>query len=269
MIRKIEDELKKLGQSHVYHSVASHLLLTTVSKHLGTEDTGFWTSGRKELSMLVWYRILAALQSWVFFVMFAFHDVPPPNTIRQAGFFNSVPITSWMVPVLFSSQDAAFMTSENSFKFRSSTDYRTVFHFASSSFKMSFGPEKLQDHRPIWPAFVDCSERCNKLRFLEVLRRPCSDFHDRIMSVFNAVQSEGQEITNIQYWYSAVPDMHRDASRFSESLDDIIYCRWWNIQSHRNFTLRNIIFILLHNLLTILGQVTEPLPIFTSERLSL
>jgi len=38
---------KKLGQVHVSHCVASHLLLTIVCKHLGTEETSCRTFGRE------------------------------------------------------------------------------------------------------------------------------------------------------------------------------------------------------------------------------
>ena len=34
---------KELGQQHVYHCVKSPLLLTTLNKHLGTDDTNFWS----------------------------------------------------------------------------------------------------------------------------------------------------------------------------------------------------------------------------------
>lgn len=37
---------KKLGEGHLYHCVASPLLLTTAHKHLVTEETSYWTSGR-------------------------------------------------------------------------------------------------------------------------------------------------------------------------------------------------------------------------------
>jgi len=40
---------KKLGQGHVSHCAACRLLLTTVCKHLGTEETSCWTVGREML----------------------------------------------------------------------------------------------------------------------------------------------------------------------------------------------------------------------------
>lgn len=52
-------------------------------------------------------------------------------------------------------------------------------------------------HRPL-----TCICACRQW-FLEVLLNPCSDFHERIISVFNAMLYEGQKIIGALYWFSA------------------------------------------------------------------
>ncbi len=37
---------------------------------------------------------------------------------------------------------------------------------------------------------------------------------------------------------------------FSESFDDVMHCRWWDLQSLCNLTLRNVVFKVFHNLFT-------------------
>ncbi len=44
--------------------------------------------------------------------------------------------------------------------------------------------------------------------------------------------------------------MHRDFSSFSETFDDVMHCRWWDMQSLCNLTLRNVVFKVFHNLFT-------------------
>ncbi len=44
--------------------------------------------------------------------------------------------------------------------------------------------------------------------------------------------------------------MPRDFSSFSESFDDVLRCRWWDLQSFYNLTLRNIVFNVFQNLFT-------------------
>ncbi len=58
--------------------------------------------------------------------------------------------------------------------------------------------------------------------------------------------SKGPKITGIQYGFAALTLTHRDCSRFSETLDDIMHCRWWYLQTLCNFSLRNSFLILLH-----------------------
>ncbi len=70
--------------------------------------------------------------------------------------------------------------------------------------------------------------------------------------------------------YSALSLTHRDFSSFSECFDDVMHCRWWDLQSLCNLTLSNIVFLsITQNFLRTLSQIGELLPIFTSERLPL
>ncbi len=71
---------------------------------------------------------------------------------------------------------------------------------------------------------------------------PFSNVNDRIMSMSDAVSSEGLKTTSIQQRSSASSLTHRDFSSFSESFDDVMLCRWWDLQSLCNLTLRNVVF---------------------------
>ncbi len=51
------------------------------------------------------------------------------------------------------------------------------------------------------------------------------NFHYISIPVCDAVPSKGPNITGIQYGFPALTLTHRDCSRFSESLDDIMHCR--------------------------------------------
>ncbi len=84
----------------------------------------------------------------------------------------------------------------------------------------------------------------------------------RIMPMSDAVSSEGPKTMGIQQRSSALSLTHRDFSSFSESFDDVMHCRWWDLQSLCNLTYSTIF-------LRTLSQIGEPLPIFTSERLCL
>ncbi len=60
----------------------------------------------------------------------------------------------------------------------------------------------------------------------------------------------GPEDHGIQQRSSALFLTHRDFSSFSESFDDVMHCRWWDLQSLCNLMLRNIDFKVFHNLFT-------------------
>ncbi len=87
-------------------------------------------------------------------------------------------------------------------------------------------------------------------RFLEVFLGPFSNVNDRIMPMSDAVSSEGLKTTGIQQRSSALSLTHRDFSSFSESFDDVMHCRWWDLQSLCNLTLRNAVFKVFHNVFT-------------------
>ncbi len=53
---------------------------------------------------------------------------------------------------------------------------------------------------------------------------------------------QGLKTTVIQQRPSALSLTHRDFSSFSESFDDVMHCRLWNLQSLCNLTLRNVVF---------------------------
>ncbi len=86
--------------------------------------------------------------------------------------------------------------------------------------------------------------------FLEVFLGPFSYVNDRIMPLSDAVTSVGPKTTGIQQRSSAVSLTHRDFSSFSESFDDVMHCRLWNLQSLCKLTLRNIVFKVFHDLFT-------------------
>ncbi len=91
-------------------------------------------------------------------------------------------------------------------------------------------------HRNIWLPFctieiylasadgtADCVYR---QWFLEVFLGPFSNVNDKIMPMSDAVLSEGgPKTTGIQQRSSALSLTHRDFSSFSESFDDVMYCR--------------------------------------------
>ncbi len=98
---------------------------------------------------------------------------------------------------------------------------------------------------------MDCTANCvHRQWFLEVFLSPCSDFQYKIIPVFNAVLPEGRKSRSIPYLPLALSFVHRDFSRFSKSIDDIMYYRCWDIQSLHNFTLWNIFLKLFHNFST-------------------
>ncbi len=105
--------------------------------------------------------------------------------------------------------------------------------------------------------------------FLEVFLGPYINVNDRIMPMSDAVSSEGLKTTGIQQRSSALSLTHRDFSSFSESFDDFMHCRWWDLQSLCNLALRNAFFKYSTIFLSTLSQTGEPLPIFISERLCL
>ncbi len=135
-----------------------------------------------------------------------------------------------------------------------SSDHRTLFHFETVHFKWALAH---RTRRRFWPCFThgfllhdralvasadgtaDCVYR---QWFLEVFLGPFSNVNDRIMLMSDAVSSEGPKTKGIQQKSSALSLTHRDFSSFSYSFDDVMHCRWWDLQSLCNLTLRNVVF---------------------------
>ncbi len=99
-------------------------------------------------------------------------------------------------------------------------------------------------------ALVGTADCVYRQWFLEVFLGPFSNVNDRIMPMSDAVSSEGPKTTGIQQRSSALSLTHRDFSSFSESFDDVMHCRWWDLQSLCNLMLRNVVFKVFHNLFT-------------------
>ncbi len=55
--------------------------------------------------------------------------------------------------------------------------------------------------------------------------------NDRITPMSDTVSSEGPKTTSIQQRSSALSLTRRDFSSFYESFDDVMHCRWWDLQS--------------------------------------
>ncbi len=125
---------------------------------------------------------------------------------------------------------------------------------------MSLGPQDttaLLDHVHIWLPFcmielwlasVDGTADCvYRQWFLEVFLGLFSNVNNRIMPMSDAVSSEGPKTTGIQQRSSALSLTHRDFSSFPETFDDVMHCRWWDLQSLCNLKLRNVVFKIFHN----------------------
>ncbi len=130
---------------------------------------------------------------------------------------------------------------------------------------MSLGPQDttaLLDHVHIWLPFcmielylasADGTADCVYRQWiLEVFLGPFSNVNDRIMS-------ESLKTTGIQQRSSALSLTHRDFSSFSEYFDDVMHCRWWDLQSLCNLMLRNVVFKVFHNLFYTLFHRLESL----------
>ena len=129
--------------------------------------------------------------------------------------------TSWIISPLFRK---ASLNSISNFNL---SDHS--FHFCLSPFQSAV----VQRIRHIfWTMFIYsfffecciCGWRgelsSQTTHFFKVFQSPCSDFHDRIIPVFNAVPSESLK-KGIQYWFSAVSLVHR-MSPFAQNLLQIL-----------------------------------------------
>ncbi len=171
---------------------------------------------------------------------------PIPSEMQRL--LNWTLITCWKVSLLFSPEDTASVIWTR----------LTIEHF--STLKQSILNEP-------WPTGHDgvsgpCTHMASFLHdrdlvgicrwhgFLEVFLGLFSDVNDRIMPMSDAVSSEGPKTTGIQQRSSALSLTHRDFSSFSVSFDDVMHCRWWDLQSLCNLTLRNVDFKVFHNRFT-------------------
>ena len=59
------------------------------------------------------------------------------------------------------------------------------------------------------------------------------------LSSCSDIPPEDPKATTIQFWSSASSLAHRHSSWFSKSFDDIMYCRWLDLQGHCNFKSRS------------------------------
>ncbi len=139
---------------------------------------------------------------------------------------------------------------------------------------MSLGPQDttaLLDHVHIWLPFciielklasADGLADCVKQQwFLEVFLGRFSNVNDRIMLMSDAVSSEGPKTTGIQQRSSDLSLTHRDFSSFSESFDDVMHGRLWDLQSLCNLMLKNIVLKYSTIFLHTLSQIGEALPL--------
>ncbi len=97
---------------------------------------------------------------------------------------------------------------------------------------------------------LDSSDHRTLFHFETVYFKWALAHNERIMPMSDAVSSEGPKTTGIQQRSSALSLTHRDFSSFSDSFDDVMHCRWWDLQSLCNLTLRNVVFKVFHNLFT-------------------
>ncbi len=141
-----------------------------------------------------------------------------------------------------------------------SSDHRTLFHFETVHFKWALA---LRTRLCFWTMLTYASflhDRalvgicrwhsglCLPTVVSGSIPGPFSNVNDRIMPINDAVSSEGPKTTGIQQRSSALSLTHRDFSSFFESFDDFMHCRWWDLQSLCNLTLRNVVFKVFHNL---------------------
>ena len=167
-----------------------------------------------------------------------------PHNITDAGFWTLGLVTIWMVLFLFSPMDTMSVISKNNLKCGLVRPQHT-FPLCVSPSQMSSGPEKSAVFLDVVDiclslcmveselAFVDAATNCVYWQwFSKVFLSPCSILYTMMWvfnAVFNAVLPEGSKVTDIQCWFSALFLTCRDFSGFSESFNDIMDCRWWNL----------------------------------------
>lgn len=71
---------------------------------------------------------------------------------------------------------------------------------------------------------------CSQTLISGSVPKPMYWIHDRITPSLNAVAPEGPKIMDMHYWILVSSLVHRDFSELKGSFDDIMCCRWWDIQ---------------------------------------
>ncbi len=175
-----------------------------------------------------------------------------PHTIRDAGFWTECWWHTGRSPS-FLVQRTRRLWFPTSISNLDSSDHRTLFQFETNHFWTMFtygfllARLSFSWHLQMQICTVDCVYR---QWFLEVFLGPFSYVNDRIMPLSDAVTSVGPKTTGIQQRSLALSLTHRDFSSFSESFDDVMHCRLWNLQSLCKLTLRNIVFKVFQDLFT-------------------
>ncbi len=147
-----------------------------------------------------------------------------------------------------------------------SSDHRKCFHFKTVHFKWALAHRTRQRFWTMftfgflfaWQSFSCICRLYSGLCSPTVVfgSIPGPYVNDRIMPMSDAVSSKGPKTTGIQQRSSALSLTHRYFSSFSESFDDVMHCRWWDLQSLCNLTLRNVVFKVFHNLFTSGGPLS-------------
>lgn len=108
----------------------------------------------------------------------------------------------------------------------------------------------------IWQHFNLHNRRSSQTMISESTPEPLSVFHYRISFCLVFI---GLNITSIQYRFLVLFLVYREFSRFLDSSDVIMYCRWQDISSH--FMSCNKMFPWNHQFVVIVFlQTGEPLP---------
>ncbi len=138
-----------------------------------------------------------------------------------------------------------------------SSYHRTLFHFKTLHFKWALAHRTRRRFWTMftygflfaWYSFSWHLQIARRIVFTDSGFGKYSWAH-LVMSITETASSEGPKTTGIQQRSSALSLTHRDFSSFSESFDDVMPYRWWDLQSLCNLTLRNAVFKVFHNLFT-------------------
>ncbi len=209
--------------NHVFHGVLSPLHFKTVWRRLGIEVMSFWSFGVRIWSHSCLIYIFPSAEEFVvIFDVFLFNDVP--NVLYRWKIWNAG---------------------------------RPIQHPDSSTTKHLHGVCDFQQECQIWARLTIEPFSTSKQ---SILNEPWHKGHDGAsvscshmasflhdwalvgMLMSDAASSEGPKTMGILQVSSALSLTHRDFSSFSESFDDVMHYRWWDLQSLCSLTLRNVVF---------------------------